>query len=99
MKKIMAMLIVTAVAFMPVAAFAAAEADVIYFNGKIATLDAKETTAEAVAVTDGKFVKVADTVQGFKGILEGKYDHMGENSFYMVGPIEEALAKAEKEKA
>ncbi|MFH2122976.1 MAG: F0F1 ATP synthase subunit beta [Pseudomonadota bacterium] len=57
------------------------------------------TVAEVFTGMDGKFVKVADTVQGFKEILEGKYDHMGENSFYMVGPIEEALAKAAKEKA
>ncbi len=58
------------------------------------------TVAEVFTGMDGKFVKVADTVQGFKAILEGKYDHMGENSFYMVGPIEEALAKeAGKEKA
>ena len=56
------------------------------------------TVAEVFTGMEGKFVKVADTVQGFKGILEGKYDHMGENAFYMVGPIEEALAKAEKEK-
>jgi F-type H+/Na+-transporting ATPase subunit beta len=57
------------------------------------------TVAEVFTGMDGKFVKVADTVQGFKEILEGKYDHMGENAFYMVGPIEEALAKAAKEKA
>lgn len=57
------------------------------------------TVAEVFTGMDGKFVKVADTVQGFKGILEGKYDHMSENSFYMVGPIEEAVAKSEKEKA
>jgi len=51
------------------------------------------TVAEVFTGMDGKFVKVADTVQGFKEILEGKYDHMGENAFYMVGPIEEAIAK------
>ncbi len=56
------------------------------------------TVAEAFTGMDGKFVKVADTVQGFKEILEGKYDHMNENSFYMVGSIDEALAKAAKEK-
>ena len=56
------------------------------------------TVAEVFTGMDGKFVKVADTVQGFKEILEGKYDHMGENAFYMVGTIEEALAKANKEK-
>jgi len=51
------------------------------------------TVAEVFTGMDGKFVKVADTVQGFKEILEGKYDHMGENAFYMVGSIEEAIAK------
>ncbi len=57
------------------------------------------TVAEVFTGMDGKFVKVADTVQGFKGILEGKYDEMSENSFYMVGPIEEALAKETAAKA
>ncbi|PIE72852.1 MAG: F0F1 ATP synthase subunit beta [Deltaproteobacteria bacterium] len=49
--------------------------------------------AEVFTGFDGKFVKVADTVQGFKEILEGKHDDMNENSFYMVGSIEEAVAK------
>lgn len=57
------------------------------------------TVAEVFTGMDGKFVKVADTVQGFKGILEGKYDDMSENAFYMVGSIEEAIAKGAKEKA
>jgi F-type H+/Na+-transporting ATPase subunit beta len=57
------------------------------------------TVAEVFTGMDGKFVKVADTVQGFKAILEGKYDDMAENSFYMVGPIEEALAKEAAAKA
>ena len=57
------------------------------------------TVAEVFTGMDGKFVKVEDTIQGFKEILEGKYDHMGENAFYMVGTIEEALAKSTKEKA
>jgi F-type H+-transporting ATPase subunit beta len=57
------------------------------------------TVAEVFTGMDGKFVKVEDTIQGFKEILEGKYDHMGENAFYMVGTIEEALAKVSKEKA
>ena len=47
----------------------------------------------------GKFVKVADTVQGFKEILEGKHDELSENSFYMVGGIEEAVAKDAKAKS
>lgn len=49
--------------------------------------------AEVFTGMDGKFVKVADTVQGFKEILEGKHDDLNENSFYMVGSIDEAVAK------
>jgi hypothetical protein len=44
----------------------------------------------------GKFVQLKDTIAGFKAILEGKYDHLAEQSFYMVGPIEEAQAKQDK---
>ena len=44
---------------------------------------------------DGKFVRREDTVRSFKGILEGEYDHLPENAFYMVGSIEDAIAKAE----
>jgi len=51
------------------------------------------TVAEVFTGMPGKFVKVADTVQGFKEILEGKHDELNENSFYMVGSIEEAVAK------
>ncbi len=49
--------------------------------------------AEVFTGFPGKFCKVADTVQGFKEILEGKHDNMNENSFYMVGTIDEAIAK------
>ncbi len=49
--------------------------------------------AEVFTGMAGKFCKVADTVQGFKEILEGKHDDMNENSFYMVGSIEEAIEK------
>ncbi|MBW2647020.1 MAG: F0F1 ATP synthase subunit beta [Deltaproteobacteria bacterium] len=45
---------------------------------------------------DGAYVKVADTVKGFKEIVEGKYDDVPEQAFYMVGTIEGVLAKAEK---
>src|SRR5271155_2606518 len=48
---------------------------------------------------EGKFVKIADTVRSFKEIVEGKYDDYPEQAFYMVGTIDEALAKAEKMKA
>jgi F-type H+-transporting ATPase subunit beta len=51
------------------------------------------TVAEVFTGMSGKFVKVADTVQGFKEILDGKHDDLNENSFYMVGTIDEAVAK------
>jgi len=37
-----------------------------------------------------------DTIRGFKGIVDGDYDHLPEQAFYMVGSIEEVIAKAEK---
>ncbi len=46
--------------------------------------------------TEGKFVKVADTVRGFKEILDGKHDDLPEQAFYMVGGIEEVIEKARK---
>jgi F-type H+-transporting ATPase subunit beta len=46
--------------------------------------------------TPGVQVKIDDTVKGFKGILEGKYDHLPEAAFYMVGTIEQAVEKAQK---
>ena len=55
--------------------------------------------AEVFTGSPGKYVELADTIKGFKGILEGSYDHMPENSFYMVGGIDEAIAKAEAMKA
>jgi F-type H+/Na+-transporting ATPase subunit beta len=45
---------------------------------------------------DGVFVQLADTIKGFKGLCAGDYDHLPEQAFYMVGTIEEAVAKAEK---
>jgi F-type H+/Na+-transporting ATPase subunit beta len=44
----------------------------------------------------GKYVKMEDTIRGFKGIVEGKYDDLPEQAFYMVGGIEEAVEKAKK---
>lgn len=44
----------------------------------------------------GVQVKLEDTIKGFKGLCEGKYDHLPEPAFYMVGTIEEAIAKAER---
>ena len=46
--------------------------------------------------TEGKFVPVAETVRGFKGILEGKHDDLPEQAFYMVGGIDEAAEKAKR---
>jgi F-type H+-transporting ATPase subunit beta len=52
--------------------------------------------AEQFTGNPGKYVEVEDTVKGFKGILEGKYDDLPEQAFYMVGTIEDAVAQAEK---
>ena len=52
--------------------------------------------AEAFTGSPGKYVKLKDTVRGFKEILAGKFDDLPEQAFYMVGPIEEVIAKAEK---
>ncbi|KAG8468495.1 hypothetical protein KFE25_013578 [Diacronema lutheri] len=52
--------------------------------------------AEIFTGTPGKFVTLADTLSGFKGLLEGKYDDLPEMAFYMVGPIEEAAEKAKE---
>ena len=54
--------------------------------------------AEVFTGTPGVFVKLEDTIKGFKGILEGKYDDIPEQAFYMVGTIEDALKKAESMK-
>jgi F-type H+/Na+-transporting ATPase subunit beta len=45
---------------------------------------------------DGVLVDLADTIKGFKGLVEGKYDHLPEAAFYMVGTIEEAVEKGKK---
>jgi F-type H+/Na+-transporting ATPase subunit beta len=52
--------------------------------------------AEVFTGSPGKLVALADTIKGFKGLCEGKYDHLPEAAFYMVGTIEEAVEKAEK---
>jgi F-type H+-transporting ATPase subunit beta len=52
--------------------------------------------AEAFTGAPGKYVKLKDTVRSFKEIVEGKYDDLPEQAFYMVGTIEEVIAKAEK---
>ena len=51
--------------------------------------------AEAFTGIPGKFVPVKETVRGFKEILEGKHDDLPENAFFMVGTIDEAVAKGQ----
>jgi len=43
-----------------------------------------------------KLVPLKETIRGFKGLLAGEYDHIPEQAFYMVGGIDEVIAKAEK---
>jgi F-type H+-transporting ATPase subunit beta len=51
--------------------------------------------AEVFTGSPGKYVSLKDTIAGFKAIVNGEYDHLPEQAFYMVGGIEEAVAKAE----
>ena len=50
--------------------------------------------AEVFTGTPGEYVKIEDTVKGFKGLVDGEYDDLSEQAFYMVGPIEQAVEKA-----
>jgi F-type H+/Na+-transporting ATPase subunit beta len=52
--------------------------------------------AEVFTGLPGVFVELADTIRGFKGLVEGKYDHLPEAAFYMVGTIEQAVEKGKK---
>jgi len=52
--------------------------------------------AEVFTGSPGKLVALADTIKGFKGLVEGKYDHLPEAAFYMVGSIDEAVEKAQR---
>lgn len=52
--------------------------------------------AEVFTGSPGKLVSLEDTIKGFKGIIEGAYDHLPEAAFYMVGTIDEAMEKAKK---
>ena len=52
--------------------------------------------AEVFTGMPGKLVSLKDTVEGFRGIIDGRYDDLPESAFYMVGSIEEALEKARK---
>ena len=55
--------------------------------------------AEQFTGTPGKYVKVADTIRGFKEVVEGKHDDIPEQAFYMVGTIDDVLERAEEMKA
>ena len=50
--------------------------------------------AEIFTGAPGKYVSIKETIRGFKGIIEGEYDHLPEQAFYMVGTIDEAVEKA-----
>jgi F-type H+-transporting ATPase subunit beta len=52
--------------------------------------------AEVFTGSPGVFVELADTIRGFKGLCEGKYDHLPEPAFYMVGTIEQAVEKGKR---
>jgi F-type H+-transporting ATPase subunit beta len=52
--------------------------------------------AEIFTGSPGKLVSLEDTIKGFKGLVEGQYDHLPEAAFYMVGTIEEAIEKAQR---
>jgi F-type H+-transporting ATPase subunit beta len=52
--------------------------------------------AEVFTGSPGKLVDLQDTIRGFKGLVEGKYDHLPEAAFYMVGSIEEAVEKGKR---
>ena len=52
--------------------------------------------AQQFTGVEGKYVKIADTIRGFKEIVDGKHDELPEQAFYNVGTIEEAVQKAEQ---
>ncbi|MFN3686421.1 F0F1 ATP synthase subunit beta [Salinarimonas sp.] len=52
--------------------------------------------AEVFTGSPGQLVAIEDTIKGFKGLVEGKYDHLPEAAFYMVGSIDQAIEKAER---
>jgi F-type H+/Na+-transporting ATPase subunit beta len=53
--------------------------------------------AEAFTGQEGKYVKLEETIRGFREILDGRHDDLPEQAFYMVGTIDEALAKARQQ--
>jgi F-type H+-transporting ATPase subunit beta len=52
--------------------------------------------AEVFTGIPGKFVQLEDTIRSFKAVVDGEYDHLPEAAFYMVGGIEEAVAKGQR---
>jgi F-type H+-transporting ATPase subunit beta len=54
------------------------------------------TVAQSFTGTEGKYVTLKDTIKGFQGIVNGDYDHLPEQAFYMVGGIEEAIERAQE---
>jgi F-type H+-transporting ATPase subunit beta len=54
--------------------------------------------AEVFTGSPGKYVSLKETIRGFQGILDGEYDELPEQAFYMVGTIDEAVEKANKMK-
>ena len=52
--------------------------------------------AEVFTGSPGKYVPLAETIRGFRGIVDGEYDHLPEQAFYMVGTIDEAVKKGEE---
>ena len=52
--------------------------------------------AEVFTGSPGKYVSLKDTIRGFKGILEGEFDHIPEQAFYMAGSIDEVVERASK---
>ena len=57
------------------------------------------SVAEQFTGTPGRYVKLEDTIRGFRGIINGDYDHLPENAFYMVCTIEEVIEKANRTQA
>lgn len=52
--------------------------------------------AEVFTGSPGKYVALKDTIRGFKGLLEGEFDHIPEQAFYMAGSIDEVIERANK---
>ncbi len=54
------------------------------------------SVAQAFTGTEGKYVPLKDTIRSFKAIVNGEYDHLPEQAFFMIGGVEEAVEKAKK---